>query len=99
MDVSLRLTSSSNMPQFFLASTGTGSIVFTAQVVCSVKFVTGRVRVVAKRAFCRVMSVCTYQRGSHWTDVHEFWYWGLLRKSVHKIEISLKSNRSVGHFT
>jgi hypothetical protein len=31
------------------------------------------------------------QLGSHWTDCHEIWYWCIFRKSVEKIQISLKS--------
>jgi len=37
--------------------------------------------------------------GSHSTDFHEIFYLRTFRKSVHKIQVSLKSNRNKGYFT
>ena len=45
------------------------------------------------------LPVCTYQRGFHWTDFLEFWYWGLLGKSVTKNQIWLKLAKHIRHFT
>jgi len=42
--------------------------------------------------------VLMYQRGSHWTDFREVFYWRLLWKSVEKIHIWLKSDKNVGHY-
>jgi len=36
------------------------------------------------------------QLGSHWTDVHEIWCLGILRKSVEKIQVSLKADKNNG---
>ena len=36
---------------------------------------------------------------SHWTDFHEIIYSGILRKSVEKMQVSLKSGKNNGHFT
>jgi hypothetical protein len=44
---------------------------------------------------CR--SVRTYQRGSHWTDLHENWCWGIW-KSVAKFQNWLKFDKNIGHF-
>jgi len=37
-------------------------------------------------------SLCVrmYDRGSHWTDFREIWYWALLRKLVEKVQIWVK---------
>ena len=35
----------------------------------------------------------------HWTDFHEIWYIRIFRKSVNKIQVSLKPGKSEGHFT
>ena len=40
-----------------------------------------------------------YQRVSYWTDFRENWYRCLLRKSVQKFQILLKSDKNVGYFT
>ena len=42
-------------------------------------------------------SVRAYQRGFHWIDFLEIWYWGLLWKSLEKIHISLKLSKTIGH--
>jgi len=39
------------------------------------------------------------QLGSHWTDFHEIWYLRIFRKSVKKIQFSLKSDENNGYFT
>jgi len=36
------------------------------------------------------------QLGSHWTDFHEFLFWGIFRKSVEKIQVSLNSDNNNG---
>jgi hypothetical protein len=33
---------------------------------------------------------------SHWTDFHEIWYVGIFRKSVAKVQVSLKSDKNYG---
>jgi hypothetical protein len=44
-------------------------------------------------------SVRLEQLGSHWTDFYEIWYVRLFRKSVEKIQDSLKSDKNNGYFT
>ena len=39
------------------------------------------------------------QLGSHWTDFDEAWYLCIFRKSVEKIQVSLKSENKNGYFT
>jgi hypothetical protein len=39
------------------------------------------------------------QLGSNWTDFDETGYLGFFRKSVGKIQISLKSDKNNGYFT
>ena len=39
------------------------------------------------------------QLGSHWTDFHEVWYLKIFRKSVEKVQGSLKSDKHKGYFT
>jgi len=34
--------------------------------------------------------------GSHWTDIHAIWYLRIFRKSVEKIQASLKSDKNGG---
>jgi hypothetical protein len=38
------------------------------------------------------------QLGSHWTDVHEILYLSIFRKSVEKIQVSLKYDKNNGLF-
>ena len=45
------------------------------------------------------LSVRMEQLGSHWTDFHEIWYLSISRKSVEKIQVSLKSHNNKGYFT
>jgi hypothetical protein len=44
-------------------------------------------------------SIRMMQLGSRWTDFHEIWYLNINRKSVDKIQASLKSDKNNGHFT
>ena len=44
-------------------------------------------------------SVHMEQLGSHWTDFHETWYSSSFRKSVEKIQVSLKYDKNNGYFT
>ena len=46
-----------------------------------------------------VMSVCPHgTAGSHWTDFHEIWCLSILRKTVEKIQVSLKCDKKNGYF-
>jgi hypothetical protein len=53
-----------------------------------------------KPAISFIISVClsvrVKQLGSHWTDFHKTWYLIILRKSVGKIQVSLKSDKNKG---
>jgi hypothetical protein len=42
-------------------------------------------------------SVRMEQLGSYWTDFHEIWYLSIFRKSVEKIQVSLKSDKNNGY--
>jgi len=44
-------------------------------------------------------SVLMKKRRSHGTDFHEIWYSNILRKSIEKIQVSLKSDKNNGHRT
>ena len=46
-------------------------------------------------------SVRMEQRGSNWTDFRKIWYLSILKKkkTVEKIQVSLKSDKSKGYFT
>jgi hypothetical protein len=52
-----------------------------------------------------VLSVCLFAfvrmelLGCHWTGFHEIWYFSIFRKSVEKIQVSLKSDMNNGYFT
>jgi hypothetical protein len=37
--------------------------------------------------------------GSYWTEFHEIGYLSIFKKSVKKIEVSLKSDKGNGYFT
>jgi len=39
------------------------------------------------------------QLGSHWTVFHEIWHFSTFHKSVEKVQISLKSDKTNGYFT
>jgi len=43
-------------------------------------------------------SACMEQPKSHWMDFHEILYWGLLTKSLKKIQFQLKSDKNNRHF-
>jgi hypothetical protein len=45
------------------------------------------------------LSVRVEQLDTHWTDFDEILHLGSLRKSVEIIQVSLKSDTNVGHFT
>ena len=40
-------------------------------------------------------SVRMERLGSHWTDFHEIWHFGIFRRSVQKIQVSLKSDKKI----
>ena len=42
------------------------------------------------------MSISTEELGSHWANVHQFWYMSVSRKSVEKIQVSLKYDKNNG---
>jgi hypothetical protein len=42
------------------------------------------------------LSVRMKQLGSHWTDLHEIWYLSIFRKTVEKIQVSLKPDKITG---
>ena len=44
-------------------------------------------------------SVHIRHNGSHWTHVHEIWYWGLLRESVEKEPNLVKIGQNFGRLT
>jgi hypothetical protein len=45
------------------------------------------------------LSIRMVQLGSHWTDFHETWHLRIARKSVKKIQVSLKSDKNDVSFT
>ena len=45
------------------------------------------------------LSVHMEQFGSHLTAFHEIWYLSIIRKSVVKIQVSLKYDKNNGYFT
>ena len=59
------------------------------------------VRKTVKSDYClqHNLSARTEQLGSHWTDFHEIWHLSILRKSVYKILVPLKSDTNSGYFT
>jgi hypothetical protein len=54
-----------------------------------------------------VMPVCLYVRpsirteqlGSYWADFHKIGYFGIFRKSVEKVQVSLTSDENNEYFT
>ena len=44
------------------------------------------------------LSVPVEHLGYHWTDFNETWYLSIFRKSVEKIQVSLKSDKNSGYF-
>jgi hypothetical protein len=45
------------------------------------------------------LAVRMEELGFQWKDLHEIWYLSLFRKSVEKIQVSLKSDKNDGYFT
>jgi len=45
------------------------------------------------------LEVCMEHLGFNWTDFYEIWYFRIFRKSVQKIQVSLKSDENKGYFT
>jgi hypothetical protein len=45
------------------------------------------------------LSICMEQHGSHWTEFYKIWYLRIFRKSVQKIQVSLKSHKNNRYFT
>jgi hypothetical protein len=45
------------------------------------------------------LSVRMLQLGSHWMNFHKILYFSFFRKSVEKIQVSLKSDETNGYFT
>jgi hypothetical protein len=43
--------------------------------------------------------VCVEQLGSKRTDFNEIGCWRIFKKSIDKIQVSLKSDKNIGHFT
>ena len=56
-----------------------------------------------KAAISFVMSVYPFvhieKLGSHWADFNEIWYLRFSRKSVEKIQVPLKPDKTNGYFT
>ena len=69
---------------------------------CSHRLLFWRVRIIAKSDF-QLRHVCLSVRVehlcSHWTDFHEILYLRIVRKSVEKIRVSLKSDKKNSYFT
>jgi hypothetical protein len=58
-----------------------------------------RVRKIAKRD-CQLCHICPSLRielRSHWTNFHHIWYLSIFRKSLDKIQVSLKSDKNNGY--
>ena len=45
------------------------------------------------------LSIRVEKLGSHWTDLHRTWYLRIARKSVEKIQVSLKSDKNDVYLT
>jgi len=43
-------------------------------------------------------SVRVEQLGYKWTDFYEIWYLGIFRKTIEKIQVSLKLDKNNGYF-
>jgi hypothetical protein len=44
-------------------------------------------------------SIRTEQLGSYWADFHKIGYFGIFRKSVEKVQVTLTSDENNGYFT
>jgi len=60
-----------------------------------------RLRKIAESDYSFVMclSIRMEQLRTHWTDFHEIWHFSIFRKSVEKIQVSLKPNENNVYFT
>ena len=80
------------------APAGTGVSLGVKRMVLCVRKIAIR-----KATISFVISVCPFfrmeQLGSCWTDFDEIWYLSIFRKSVEKIQVSLKSDKSNGYIT
>jgi hypothetical protein len=56
-------------------------------------------RLLASSCLSVRLSVRMEQLGFQWTDFREIWHLSILRKSVEKIQVSLKSDMNNGYFT
>ena len=76
---------------------------FNFTVVCKWSGFLGALAKLRKTPISFVMSVCLsvrmQQLGSQWTDFYEISHLRICRKSVEKIQVSLKSDKNEGHFT
>ena len=89
-----------------LYSTGNRKVCFypfNFTVVCKLSGFLGALAKLRKTPISFVMSVCLsvrmQQLGSQWTDFYEISHLRICRKSVEKIQVSLKSDKNEGHFT
>jgi len=66
----------------------------------SISLVLRHLHKVAKAIISFVVSpsICMEQTKSHWMDFHEIVDWGLLTKSLKKIQFQLKSDKNNRHF-
>ena len=53
-------------------------------------------RLLASSCLSVRLSYCVEQLGSHWTDFDEILYLSIFRKSVERIQVSLKSEKGNG---
>jgi hypothetical protein len=70
----------------------TSGVIFVEAFAKSRKVPIGFVR-------CVRPSVRMYQHGFCWTNVRDIRYWGLLLKTVRRVQILLKSDKNIDHFT
>jgi hypothetical protein len=68
---------------------------------CVVRYSYGLSQNCKKRVFAwSCLSVLPIEQlGFHWTDFDIIWYVNFLRKYVKKVQVTLKSDKSNGHFT
>lgn len=62
-------------------------------------FVNSEKRLSTSSCLTACLSVSMYQRAFHWTVLREIWYRRLLWKSVGKLQIWLKPDENIEHFT
>ena len=74
-----------------------------ASILSSVRCFHCAFAILLKATTSFVMSVCitarTEQLGSHWTDIHEIWYFSIFRRSVEKFQVPLPSVKNNGYLT